>query len=535
MLYLNSLRHFLFFFVLTFGFTAWASPAITVDSPKPGTVSNPTFFDATATTATCNAGIAAIRIYTAPMVHPFTTNSPHLETFLNLQPGNYNIVVQAWDNCGGISKVPIAIKVVSAAGVHLFLPTNTSTSTTIHVAASAESPACAAGMASVRLYTAPQDHVFDSQGGTLNAFVNLKPGTHNLVAQAWDNCGNVFKAPFTANVTPGTFGKFLYLVQEDRKSIAEFHLEKGNVSNSKDPNPPPEFSVPAAPDALTIDPSGNFGYVGLEDGRIVIFNINRDTGALLRRNIMQGPGNNWTTLTVDPSGNYLFATSISSNTIASYRIDRSSGTLSFLSTIQTGAGPNNIVTDWRGLFVYTTDNAINGLNDYSISPSTGRLTRLAVNPIPITSTFALAATDKFVYADLSGFLIGINGILTPAPPPPALQKACCGLTNTLALDPVHEMMLYSASLGQGLTDYIQTLLIQPDGTLLFGREIHGVQRPLPVTLDSSYQFAYTADFDPTFGTPRVASIAYDPSDGSGQIVSTATRSDGLALQAVVSP
>src|SRR5215470_2381530 len=85
-----------------------SSPKITVASPIAGTVGTPTFFEATATSLTCHAGIAAMRIYTAQGVHPFTTKSPHLETFLNLQPGSYKVVVKAWDNCGGVGKVPLS-------------------------------------------------------------------------------------------------------------------------------------------------------------------------------------------------------------------------------------------------------------------------------------------------------------------------------------------------------------------------------------------------------------------------------------------
>src|SRR5947208_16928482 len=71
---------------LALGVAAWASPTITVASPRAGTVGAPTFFDATASTSSCSAGISAVRVYTAPGVSAFTTNSPHLETFLKLKP-----------------------------------------------------------------------------------------------------------------------------------------------------------------------------------------------------------------------------------------------------------------------------------------------------------------------------------------------------------------------------------------------------------------------------------------------------------------
>ena len=47
-------------------------------------VGSPVYFDATASTTTCASGISAIRIYAAPSVDAFTTESFHLETFVTL-------------------------------------------------------------------------------------------------------------------------------------------------------------------------------------------------------------------------------------------------------------------------------------------------------------------------------------------------------------------------------------------------------------------------------------------------------------------
>jgi DNA-binding beta-propeller fold protein YncE len=540
---LVGLGHILLFVIFPLGGLVWALPTVTVASPTPGTVGRPIFFDATASSSACKSGIAAMRIYTAPSMHPFTTKSPHLETFLNLQPGNYNIVIQAWDNCGGITKVPTAVTVVADAGVHLFLPASSSTTTPIHVAASADNPACAAGMAAMRIYTAPGEHLFSSKGGTLNAFVNLQPGAHIAVAQAWDNCGHTFKAPFAVNVTGGPFGKFLYVSQEDRKSIAEFRLNAGQITNPNQPNLPPEVFLPAAPGYLSVDPSGNFAYAGLESGHIAIFNINRATGKLFLRAIIAGPDirpapyGNWIPLTVDRSGNYLFATNIWSHVIVSYRIDRSTGNPEFIGTAQTAydpsaAGPNNIVTDWTGRYVYVTSGNGSSLSVYSISTLTGKLVPIATNPIP--STFTLAATGKFVFADLNGFLIGPNGMVSPTPPPPPGTPGGCGLVHTLTLDPLHNLLLYSGCAGGYFTDFIQTFLVQPDGSLLFGQAVRGLLLPKALTLDPSFQFIYTSDIDPIYPIPRVTSLAYAP-DGSESIVSTAERAGSQTLDAVAVP
>src|SRR5215467_12008596 len=519
----------LFMFVAAVGFAS--PPTLTVVSPKPGTVGVPTFFDATATTLTCHAGIAAIRIYTAPGVHPFTTKSPHLETFLNLQPGNYNIVLKAWDNCGGVSSVPLSFTAVSAAGVHLFLPVSSSNTTPVHVAASAESPACSSGMAAMRLYTGAQEHLFTARGDTLNVFVNLRPGIHGGIAQAWDNCGNVFKAPFTVRISGGAFGKFLYLAQEDQDNIAEFRLNKGNVANPNGSNPPPQFALPDAPESFAVDPSGNFAYAGLRHGRVVVFNINRATGALLRRTSIPTQGTLAAFVTVDRSGNFLFVSESGSDTVASYRIDRSSGDLTFVGRSQTGPIPIALIaltTDWKGRYVYVINQGL-GFSDYTIFTLSGKLIPLAVQPIPAAGTFAIAATDKVVYEHgsgfSSGFNIGPNGTVTPVPGSPFPSIGCADFSNTMVLDPIHNLFLY-ASFGCGFSppDSLRISQIQPDGALSpIGTTIFGLALPKPVTLDPSFRFLYTSDLDPMTGIPQVASITYAPDASSGKIVSVQTR------------
>jgi hypothetical protein len=53
-----------------------------------------------------------MRVYTAPGVNAYTVNSSSLDTHLNLAPGTYNTVIQAWDNCNHTySALPLNITV----------------------------------------------------------------------------------------------------------------------------------------------------------------------------------------------------------------------------------------------------------------------------------------------------------------------------------------------------------------------------------------------------------------------------------------
>ena len=89
-------------------FSAYAAPTVTVLAPKTGTaIGSPIFYSASATSTACNKGIAAMRIYTADHVSAYTVSGGHIETFIKLNPGTYNTVVQAWDNCGGVAKTTV--------------------------------------------------------------------------------------------------------------------------------------------------------------------------------------------------------------------------------------------------------------------------------------------------------------------------------------------------------------------------------------------------------------------------------------------
>jgi hypothetical protein len=92
--------------------TSGGTGSIGVSSPVTNTVvTSPVHFVANAQATSCKSGIAAMRIYTAPGVNAYTVNSASLDTRLSLAVGTYNIVIQAWDNCGHVYQAPETITV----------------------------------------------------------------------------------------------------------------------------------------------------------------------------------------------------------------------------------------------------------------------------------------------------------------------------------------------------------------------------------------------------------------------------------------
>ncbi len=128
-----------------------------------------------------------MRIYSAPGVIADTVSGAHIETFIQLKAGSYNAVVQAWDNCGGVAKAPVAITVASSARVSVFLPNAASAYSPVHFAASAQNPDCPAGIAAMRIYTSWGYTPYTVTSGQLDAYVVLKADTYYATMQAWDN------------------------------------------------------------------------------------------------------------------------------------------------------------------------------------------------------------------------------------------------------------------------------------------------------------------------------------------------------------
>jgi len=174
-------------------------------------------FVATASSA-CPNGVAAMGIYTSSGVLAYQVSGASLSTVLTLNPGNYNAVVQEWDNCGGAAKTPVAITVAGAqsgGSVQVTAPTNNTTvSPTVQFVASATTN-CKSGVAAMGIYTAPGVLAFKVNGANLNTSLTLNAGVNHTVVEEWDNCGGAATAPVVVTVGSGPqSGQFVNLHQQ---------------------------------------------------------------------------------------------------------------------------------------------------------------------------------------------------------------------------------------------------------------------------------------------------------------------------------
>jgi len=180
-----------------------AFASVSVSAPGNGaTVQSPVHFVATATTS-CSKGVASMGIYTGPNQLAYTVNGAKLDTNLALGSGKYATVVEEWDYCGGATTTPISITVSGSSGVYVSTPANNSTvGSPVNFQATASST-CSGGVASMGIYTAPNQLAYVVNGASLNTNLTLGAGTYNTVVEEWDYCGGASTTPITITVGSG--------------------------------------------------------------------------------------------------------------------------------------------------------------------------------------------------------------------------------------------------------------------------------------------------------------------------------------------
>jgi major membrane immunogen (membrane-anchored lipoprotein) len=199
-------------------FFAWMAPAafagVNVSAPSNGaTLSSPVHYSATAGSTSCSKGVASMGIYSAPGVLAYVVNGTSLSTDLTFSAGTYDTTVEQWDYCGGAATTHVTITVNSGAGVFVTSPANNSTVTSPVNFAATATTSCSKGIASMGIYTAPNQKAYVGSGASLNTNLTLSAGTYNTTVEEWDNCGGASTTPVTITVSGGGSGKTLSSLQ----------------------------------------------------------------------------------------------------------------------------------------------------------------------------------------------------------------------------------------------------------------------------------------------------------------------------------
>ena len=186
---------------------------------------------------------------------------------------------------------------------------------------------------------------------------------------------------------------------------------------------------------IVVDPLGQFVYMANYGGSVSAFTINSVSGGLAAVSgspfptapaLISGkvPGAN--SVTVDPTGKFLYGAINQGNDISGYLINSSTGALTPIlgSPFSAGSVPMTVRVDPSGRYAYATNAYWNDISAYSINSSTGELTPIAGSPFSSGGNFpaglAIDPTDRFLFATnsnsntVSAFSIDSStGALTP--------------------------------------------------------------------------------------------------------------------------
>lgn len=428
---------------------AWAAnPVVSVSSPANNAVVGlSVHYVASAASPTCAKGIAAMRIYTAPQIAPFTVDSSHLDTSIALLPGYYNTIVQAWDNCGGVGKTMVNVRAAnSVLPAPKFLYTtefsaNKVQGFSVNPSTGALTPV---KQGPVAAHERPTALATDSGGFRLYV---ANRNSHDLNAYFIDrNTGFLTPTPGSPYKIAGTgrsvvvhsSGKFVFVAsdtsQGGKDGINVFSVQSDGSLKAVPGSP---FPAGTSPDALAIDPAENYLYVAHaasfspDSSTIDAFNINAVNGTLTPL-----PGEPYTIptpeacdslcgggiddLSTDVNGKYLIVPAPDDGAITVFDIDPMTGVLTLVtgdpfiwgvpnSPTAPGAEPTSIGIDPQNQFAYITGTSChdeglcdnNVLSTWKLNSSTGAISGLAdvLTPSGIDDRNMLRTdpSGKFIY------------------------------------------------------------------------------------------------------------------------------------------
>ena len=423
---------------------AATTPVVTVTSPKPGSQdSSPVNFAATASSPDCSAGINAMRIYPSPGDGAYTVDAASLDVNMNLIPGTYSAVVQAWDNCGGVGKTTVNITVTSKVTMpppKFFYSTQYSSGKVAGYLVNPQSGALTAtGQPPVWAHWGPTRIASDSGGYRLYVanqgsqdvsayFINRSNGYLTPVPGANFPVGGV-----STDIAVHPSNKFVYVTTSNNydgvtaggNGIAAFSVAS-NGSLVAVPGSP--FLTSDENYALAIDPAGKFLYTtGAQSGanypgEISVYSIDQSTGALAE--IAGSPYTivpyncagcftveNFHDLAIDHTGNYLIGPGYLNGVVYSYSLDRSTGAITPVPgspvVVQLPQGfpspeLDSVTVQATNKYVYLECELDSAMFTLQLDSSTGALT--AVGTVaPPNNTYSLALDS--VRADPSGSFV----------------------------------------------------------------------------------------------------------------------------------
>jgi 6-phosphogluconolactonase len=149
-----------------------------------------------------------------------------------------------------------------------------------------------------------------------------------------------------------------------------------------------EVKPKSGPRHLAFHPGGKLVYVlGELDGTVYVFDYDSGAGSLRQKQSISALPPDFqgkpsaADLHITPDGKFLYASVRGSSTLAGFRVDGATGTLTLIGSVPTEKQPRGFNIDSTGRFLLAVGQLSHSLSSYAIDPASGTLTKLKEYPM----------------------------------------------------------------------------------------------------------------------------------------------------------
>ncbi|HET9100409.1 MAG TPA: beta-propeller fold lactonase family protein [Acidobacteriaceae bacterium] len=293
------------------------------------------------------------------------------------------------------------------------------------------------------------------------------------------------------------------------------------------------YNIGTPPIALAATPKGTFLYVALDSGDVFLYTIGSN-GVLTLGNAgspvastLNGTG---MSMTVDPTGNWLFMVSNSIDALLEYQINASTGVLTQVgqtSGIPLNAGsPTQICVTPNDQYVYV-GLGIGGTDGFAFNSSTGALAnQIHVAPLGVASDNAIAADNNSAYLfigeagkGIRAFTIGTGGVPKEISGSPFASQLG---PQSIVVDPTNTFVYVANKTANVITGYT----LGTGGTLtpLSSSPFSTGSQPIAMALDSTGKYLFVVN---SGGSPDMQVFSFDATTAGklDSVTSVATGAD----------
>ena len=172
----------------------------------------------------------------------------------------------------------------------------------------------------------------------------------------------------------------------DRVNQFKFDESTGMLA----PNTPPSVRVKekAGPRHFAYHPNGKLVYVlGELDGSVYVFDYDASTGLLKEKQTVSALPPDFqgkpsaADLHITPDGKFLYGSERTTSTLAGFKVDPASGTLTAIGSVPTEKQPRGFAVDPSGRYVLAVGQLSHALSSYRIDADGGKLIKLKEYPM----------------------------------------------------------------------------------------------------------------------------------------------------------